>query len=509
MNQTLHIFAKDTRRFWPEILLSFVLLAAFVAVYPQQWAPIGYTDRSMWLPNIITGLVPVSWLVLITRIVHAEGLVGDRQFWITRPYRWPMLMAAKASFLLVFLYLPFLMAQAALLHEAGFRPTSFLNGLFFNLLFATAIAVLPLVTLATITSNFGKMVLAILIVGVFAAAAAFSSTLLPTADASSSFGERPSYVLTVTFLLSVIFIQYATRRTLLSRALVIAFAITVALLAVFGPDDMPMNLTYQKLQATQHGPLTLNLSTGQKIASETPLDQDDKKEIVINFPVSLSGAAPGTAIQIDAAKVAITSADGQSWTSHWQGASIKLLPGQIDQGLTLKVNRPFFDRTKNIPVTATISVAITTLRAGRATRVSLSEGEFRIPGQSICFVSSDSANDISCRSPLRQASLMLAKTRFSMGPCSVQSTSDDSDVAFGWFGTLNDDPAEFGITSVWTSSIYLQRQPPSTKPSGLPQHICPGSPIAFLPYTPVDRIQEEATGSNLRLADYARNTFAF
>jgi len=29
-------------------------------------------------------------------VVHAESLVGDRQFWITRPYEWKKLLTAKA-----------------------------------------------------------------------------------------------------------------------------------------------------------------------------------------------------------------------------------------------------------------------------------------------------------------------------------------------------------------------------------------------------------------------------
>jgi hypothetical protein len=33
-------------------------------------------------------LLAISWVMLVMRAVHAEGLVGDRQFWLTRPYEW-------------------------------------------------------------------------------------------------------------------------------------------------------------------------------------------------------------------------------------------------------------------------------------------------------------------------------------------------------------------------------------------------------------------------------------
>jgi len=105
MNQILNIFRKDTRRFWPEIVLSLVITAAFALIYPVQWLPgTGERVRELqYLASVFTGLVPVSWWLLIGRVVHAETLVGDRQFWITRPYEWKKLLGAKVLFLLVWL----------------------------------------------------------------------------------------------------------------------------------------------------------------------------------------------------------------------------------------------------------------------------------------------------------------------------------------------------------------------------------------------------------------------
>jgi hypothetical protein len=37
MKQMLHIFAKDSRQFWPESLISLALVAAFVWIYPSSW----------------------------------------------------------------------------------------------------------------------------------------------------------------------------------------------------------------------------------------------------------------------------------------------------------------------------------------------------------------------------------------------------------------------------------------------------------------------------------------
>jgi hypothetical protein len=91
MKQVLHIFAKDSRQFWPEILISLALLSAFVWVYPRSWLSGNSTYAVAggavvpallegFLGGILKVLIPVSWWLLIARVIHTEALVGDRQF---------------------------------------------------------------------------------------------------------------------------------------------------------------------------------------------------------------------------------------------------------------------------------------------------------------------------------------------------------------------------------------------------------------------------------------------
>ena len=123
MPQALHIFRKDIRKFWPEILVSIAIAAVFVWIYPYQWLVIlppeshSFLDlrRLQILATVVAGLLPITWAILITRVVHAENLIGDRQFWITRPYDRRHLLCAKLLFLAAFVYVPFLVAQMALL----------------------------------------------------------------------------------------------------------------------------------------------------------------------------------------------------------------------------------------------------------------------------------------------------------------------------------------------------------------------------------------------------------
>ena len=149
MKQTLHLIRKDLRQFWLETLMSVfvVFAAAFTDRYlwiadPNDSMPFAWRvahDPLRLLAYAFVILMPVSWWLLIERIVHAETLIGDKQFWITRPIDWKSLLSAKLLFLLVFLYLPFTIAQCIELNRAGFPILPNLPGLLFLLILVTGI----------------------------------------------------------------------------------------------------------------------------------------------------------------------------------------------------------------------------------------------------------------------------------------------------------------------------------------------------------------------------------
>ncbi|MFZ0959633.1 MAG: hypothetical protein WAO35_01915 [Terriglobia bacterium] len=87
-NQILHIFKNDVRHFWREI----VVMVAIVTAYGWQASSHGQEPGSVFVglgfsasAQILSLLMPASFIFLILRAVHAECPVGDRQFWVTRP----------------------------------------------------------------------------------------------------------------------------------------------------------------------------------------------------------------------------------------------------------------------------------------------------------------------------------------------------------------------------------------------------------------------------------------
>src|ERR1700691_1486454 len=164
MKQTWHIFAKDVRHFWPEITVSVTIAVLFAWIEPYEWVMPGGSGTNVevlqGVARLLTVLLPVSWWILITRVVQGEKLVGDRQWWITKPYEWPQLLGAKLLLIAVFVLAPLVVAQCVLLEEAGFRWLDYLPGLGCDLGLVIGLMIAPVMALAAVTAAFGKMILA-------------------------------------------------------------------------------------------------------------------------------------------------------------------------------------------------------------------------------------------------------------------------------------------------------------------------------------------------------------
>lgn len=121
MTQTLHIFRKDLRHHWP-----FAAVAQLVAMAIHLWLPLNLFPESA--PHydrvfpLLFLLQPISYLLLVARLVHDEALVGTMQFWLARPYDWRCLLAAKGLFLVLVLHGPLFFIQAGALARNGFPP---------------------------------------------------------------------------------------------------------------------------------------------------------------------------------------------------------------------------------------------------------------------------------------------------------------------------------------------------------------------------------------------------
>jgi hypothetical protein len=224
MRQAIHIFRKDVRHCWPYIAGVIAATAAHAWQASSEASnPSGTVDMS---GALLALLMVLAWWLAIGAAVHGESLVGDRQFWTTRPYSWKSLLAAKLLFVAAFLMLPLLISDYTILRASGFNPLGPIPGLLWRQGWFLAFLILPFVA-AALTRATRELVLAGLVFYVVAFAV-LASLSIPTVGIGITRLGRPSriwdfapWMMPVAGFALIVW-QYARRRTFLVRAFSIA-----------------------------------------------------------------------------------------------------------------------------------------------------------------------------------------------------------------------------------------------------------------------------------------------
>ncbi|MGA2851403.1 MAG: hypothetical protein ABSE46_20565 [Terracidiphilus sp.] len=523
MKQILHIFAKDVRRFWGEIFLSVAITAAFALFYPQQWvspdnvhsvmgnhSTIGY--QFVLAGYILRTLVPVSWGLLIIRAVHAETLVGDRQFWLTRPYEWPKLLAAKLLFLLAFIYVPIFIAQCAVLAETGFNPSVYIPGLLYNLLLLTIVVVLPLFAISVVTSTFAQMMLVLLEVflGAFALQA-LVQRFMPkhfTGIEGTSYTAQGLLILMFCLCAVVTVLQYVRRRALPARILLFGIP---ALLILCAPLSARIEQQHSRIEANYPA-----ASTPPVHLAYRPIDPglsqiesySDNGEVLIDTPLEGTGVASGTVLIPDAVKLEVEAPNGLRWASRWQHtAAPKFYVGADGSDAEVAMPRAIYEQFKAMPLTLRVTFALTQARVTSVSQIPLPRADFSVPGFGVCspltgFLTPFSqATGLICRSALRDPPLTYIHVVWSDTPCNLDNSNPDPGPGVqgaGWAGSLDRAPADMNISPVQQVNFNLTNGGTVGR-DGHSRYLCPGSPVIFTQYERVGRTRAGITIQDYRL----------
>ena len=515
MKQITTIFKKDARHLWPEILVTIILTAALVRIYPYTWAP--SEPSAIVLQQVAVALlflVPMNWWILITRLVQSESLVGDRQFWLTRPYEWKKLLAAKVLFLLTFLYLPLLIAQCILLVEAGFHPLPYVPGLLYNLLLITGGIVLPLIAIATVTGSFARTTLTLLGILIGILGLGVLGSVVPSGHAKTPEGDSYfPFILFLAVFLTVIVLQYATRRLWLART-ILGSLLLFAIIGILIPtDDHSISKSYPPVASSQQ-PMHLTFAPDETHKVALYGYDMKQKEVTLALPFDISGISADRAVSLDNTSITIEAPNGRHWTSHWYGAFGQYyLPSAPATFISINVDRAFLDQVRSMPLNVTLSLAFTELQSEPTSQVSYVWGDFTVPGIGICSSPQDrdSFNLLSCRAPLRQPHLAYLQTSWSTERCTdsgSQPSPSANTPGSTWIGSTDSEPAEFSLAPVWHEALNAFM--PLDEPDPTPPHrlrrklLCPGAPITITPYHPLARTQTQITIPNLKIPPPAK-----
>jgi len=382
MKQALHIFRKDVRFLWHPILVVLALTAVFAWIH-------AYSEPEEF-EGIISFFLVVGWVYLVVAAVHQEPPTGERQFWVTRPYAWTSLVTAKILFIALFVNLPFLLSDVAIL-SAQWLPIT-VRSLMLRQITFTAAFLVPAAALAAITRHYAEFALTL-----FAAllAAVFGVGYL--SGAPQQWGELqwiPASALgCILFLFGagVLFSQYAMRRMWIGRGALIATACLCVSILAIPPSDLAVSLAGYRA-----GRLELQMVHLDTLMDGTPYVPSWSGVNVVNAP-------PGMLPAVDLVDATFQD-PGKSfrWSSGWTrnpdgDSSYIALDGEIGMNEALRLSRRF----KHLPADMKYSVAMTLYRASEPMALSLKGQPAEIPGIGYCNFAGEgylSTPTIRCRS---------------------------------------------------------------------------------------------------------------
>lgn len=507
MSLALHILRKDIRHLFPEILLTLALTLAFATTAPVQWASnssgaVAGGSYAGVIAVLLRILLPIAWLILIARLVHEESLVGDRQFWVSRPYPWNALLLAKLLFVLAFLVVPFFLMQLYLLHHATFTIAPALPDLLLFQLRLAAIVFIPFFVLATVTSSFARQFLVALVAFLYVV-----GCFTIGGQAMSHRFLAPGILTTALILLTlanlaVILLQYARRRTRLARITLAALPAVLLILILAAPARL---LIEHAFPSTALSPQTTLLfdpdpARRQPDSNKSPLVFSDGY-IILSLPVQIPSLPPGLRLKGQAISLTLDTPSGLHWTSPYQGVDADLSTRNAHPAIDVPIPADIFNRFKNTPADLHLSLAVDRSTTGAPQMVTANLPAFATPGRGLCLVTSLGIPS-NCLFPLRPPAPIDLSLQTSDQPCG--STTPATIRPQTTFTGTDDTFLRFDFDPVVTSPLNLSIDRERTG-NTRPAFLCPGTPVTVTPHTVVGHQRLTLTAPAVILAPYARH----
>jgi hypothetical protein len=376
MKQALHIFRKDVAHLWPMIAIVQLLVGGFAVSTVRSSDRAAYEQLQLgFLTSLLSVLVPAAYAWLIVTVVHQEALSGDRQFWLTRPYRVGSLLAAKALFILLFVCASMLAKDWFIVATLGFPLLSNITGLLLRQFAWTAWIVLPALAVAAVTRKLQE-------VGLVGAGLALLYALV----VRKAFWPGIEWVrdyfgmfLLLTLCIAIILWQYLRRETSKARTAV-AFG---SVLVIVGLPALPWNAAFAVQMLIQRPRIDLaqvQITTDLLRARSTaPEGAIGPGPVTVALPLRLKGLPRGMTVAGDGVRITIASGDGKIWRSGWQqnwfAEKTEDYTSQMVQ-IDNRVYRSLRDR----PISVRLSLGLTVLENGQSVHVPAHQQNFSFEG---------------------------------------------------------------------------------------------------------------------------------
>jgi hypothetical protein len=420
MKRILAIFRKDVRHLWPRIAI--VLAAQSLFGWVSFSPPPEMANAVHALGRF--GMLPCWYL--IAALIHEEAVPGNRQYWLTRPFSWRELLAGKMIFILVFVCLPVFAGEVTSLVLRGKSPLAYLPELLVSQLFLLATRVLPAAALASITAGLIEFVWIPMAAYVGIAVIVLPLSLLAQTGTDwgglAWFRDTAMASLLLAASAATLLVQYARRRTWLSRGILMA-ALLIGTSLILMPGWHAAFALQTRLSGRPVADTVARIALGSGRDPHTytlPYTSGGwagQHVEGITMPVRVTGIPDGMALYSDRAMVTVATPDGERWTSGWDSLNglfrivatsstrtedEPFLPGDGEYGLNLNIDQSLLRRAGSVPLHLRAKVALTLLSREQVTPLAVRKGAQAVPNDGFCWAASRKPfAEIACSWPVR------------------------------------------------------------------------------------------------------------
>ncbi|MDR3703021.1 MAG: hypothetical protein P4L56_25470 [Candidatus Sulfopaludibacter sp.] len=466
MRLMLHNFRKDARRLWPAALVTWIML--FTLARADRW-------RGDWMPSPLEGwmtmLLTMAWACLAALAALEEPLVGDRNFWTTRPHRWPALLAAKLLFVVIAIHLPSFLADVYILASRGFSPAAYLPDLLWKQLLFFAAITLPSLAIASLVRSFTHFVIAAFTIAI---------AILILNGGFQNFPEFTPLryelhhalvrILLASAALVVIWIQYARRRIIPARAIAIAAGLAAALVATW----LPARAEYALGAASQTPQVTLR---------NVPLDPGllhsvGDGQTTVLLPISIDPGGRTDRYRMPLIEIEITAPGGiriqstrPSPNRPYRKIDLSVYPFRSTEWLSLTFSSSAWERVKNARVHIEGTAAFDFYRPGQTVMLP-AQATAAVPVLGRCTTQateqnfSDGALKVECESPREIPPASVALSTLLL----VRNWTERLNSAFTyapgphetWLSPLHRSQTFFPLTNILTTAPGSQWRVPAS-----------------------------------------------
>jgi hypothetical protein len=492
MRQALHIFKKDVRHLWFEIAMVITVVAAFAFTGARRalWLVDPATNRTAaW--TLVMILLPLAWWTLIARVIHDEVLPGDSQFWITRPYSWKSLFAAKALFILAFINIPMLLADGVIVRAYGLPLWAEIPSLLWSQVLIAIVFILPIAALSALTMGFVQLVFAILTPCVIALSVAIVAPEVVLGEywGGSDWVKTYYAFLVISVAASAILIwQYSMRRTGVGRSL----AVAAGILAVLGMTMIPWSVAFRiqswlSKQGVDQSLVHVNFDSGNRWLTRVVVEGGDR--VRVELPLDITGLPPGMTARPEGFSLHLQAPDG----TMWRADQLPLrFAGKMGQKFSLQatIDGAFYRKVKVGPLNVRGSLYMTLFGNWQTVRVPFGDRSVPVPRVGVCSASGGANRQsyfLICSSAFRFPPVLVSYRFMQSAKEAFQdvwsSTEPRRPISYSPF------PAELGISPVSQDFTF------STVP-------VPLSEARVVTVEPLAHIRQDFEIDNLRLGDF-------